>query len=193
MIKLKNLIFEASDLPPPEPPAVKFVLPSKNPASSPPIYTDKSANISDAGSNPTFDDYKKHFIKYEGKKNKPYIDSRGYSTVGIGHKFEKGESKKSTYSDVEIDNLFKKDLAEAISSTKKVFPNFDTLPKEVKIKLVSLTFNLGEGGIKEFKKFRSAISNRNWDVAGDELMDSKWYNQVKNRGKDYVQFFKSLA
>ena len=117
----------------------------------------------------------------------------GYKTVGIGHKFEKGEPVKSNYSDNEVDMLFKKDLEQAISDTKRVFSNFDSLPKDVKIKLVSLTFNMGRGGIQKFKDFRSAISNKNWKAAASGLADSRWAKQTGRRAKDYIQFFKNLV
>jgi hypothetical protein len=161
-IKLKDILKEL-DLPPP---TVKFEVPPRQnqvhqqqvQQKKPDIYTNKDVNFSNkVAPDPTFEEYKKHFIQYEGKKNNTYVDSRGFKTVGIGHKFEKGESMKSTYTDVEVDKFFKLDLEEAITNTKVVFPTFSTLPKEVKIKLVSLTFNLGKGGIEKFKDFRSAI------------------------------------
>jgi lysozyme len=197
-IKLKDILKEL-DLPPP---TVKFEVPPRTTQvhqqqshqNKPEIYTNKSIDFSNKNTpDPTFAEYKAHFIKYEGKKNNTYIDSRGFKTVGIGHKFEKGEPMKSTYTNAEIDHFFKKDLDEAISDTKKVFPTFNTLPKEVKLKLVSLTFNLGKGGIEKFKDFRAAILSKNWKNAAKELVDSKWYKQTGNRARDYVNFFNDLV
>jgi lysozyme len=196
IIKLKDIIMEL-DTPPP---MVKFEMPPKvtnvskvnSPTQPNNIYQNKNVDFSRT-EDPSFEEYKTHFVKYEGKKNKPYIDSRGFKTVGIGHKFEKGESSKSSYTDHEIDVLFKADLNDAIKDAKSVFSTFDTLPKEVKIKLVSLTFNLGKNGIDKFKKFKIAILNKDWDGAADELVDSRWYNQTGNRAKDYVNFFRNIT
>lgn len=200
MIKLKNLIFEIADLPPPESAEVRFVPHSNSIEKNKDVYINKDVNFSnnkpkqsESNQNPTFEEYKNHFIKYEGKKNNTYIDSRGFPTVGIGHKFEKGEKRKSKYTDSEIDEFFKKDLEDAIKISKKTFPNFESLPKNVKIHLVSLSFNLGEGGISKFVNFRSAIQNKNWKKAADELKNSKWYSQVGNRAKDYVKHFNDLV
>jgi lysozyme len=198
IIKLKDILKEL-DLPPP---MVSFDGPTKNVPihqvkqqdKKSDIYTNKNIDFSKtSNSNPSFDDYKKHFVEYEGHKKSTYIDSMGYKTVGIGHKFEKGEPVKSTYTESEVDSFFKKDLEQAISDTKRVFHNFDTLPKEVKIKLVSLTFNMGRGGIQKFNDFRSAIANKDWKSASAELADSKWAKQTGKRARDYIQFFKNLV
>lgn len=197
MIKLKKLILEfVADLPP-DNAEVRFIPPANSFGNQQKVYTNKDVKFDKvdtkkSSNDPTFDEYKKHFVKYEGKKNETYIDSRGFPTVGIGHKFEKNEKRKSKYTESEIDSFFKKDLQDAISIAKKTFPNFDSVPKEVKIHLVSLCFNLGEGGISKFVKFKSAIGSKNWKDAAKELKNSKWYSQVGNRGKDYVEFFNKL-
>lgn len=203
--KLKKLLKEALSEDIHAEPAVKFSMPnsgivksikSSEKAKSPSVYTsnaDFSKINSRKSEDPSFQEYKRHFINYEGKKNKVYIDSRGFPTVGIGHKFEAGEKRKSSYTDSEIDQLFKQDLQDAIKISKRVFPNFDSLPKEVKVKIVSLAFNLGEGGISKFKKFRNAIAKRDWKTAAAELKDSRWYSQVGRRARDYVNFFNTLA
>lgn len=198
IIKLKDILMEL-DLPPP---MVSFDGPTKNVPihqtktqdKNSNIYTNKDIDFSKSvGSTPSFEDYKKHFIEYEGYKKNTYTDSMGYKTVGIGHKFEKGESIKPTYTDSEVVAFFKKDLEQAISDTKRVFSNFDSLPKEVKIKLVSLTFNLGRGGIQKFNNFRAAVSNKKWKVAADELENSRWAKQTGRRARDYINFFNNIT
>jgi lysozyme len=142
---------------------------------------------------PSFSDYKTHFVKYEGNKNQLYRDSKGYLTVGIGHKFEKGEKTKKFYSNSEIDTLFKTDLEEAKKIAKRVFPSFDKQPDDVQILLVSLCFNLGEGGINKFKQFKKAIDRKQYSVAADELKDSLWYRQTGKRGISYIKILKDIA
>jgi lysozyme len=142
---------------------------------------------------PSYNDYKTHFEKYEGKKNTLYKCSMGYLTVGIGHKFEKGEKTKRFYSNSEVDAFFKKDLEEAKVIAKRVFPSFNSQPDKVQILLVSLCFNLGEGGINKFKNFKKAIHNKRYDVAAQELEDSRWYKQTGKRGISYVQKLKEIS
>lgn len=141
---------------------------------------------------PSFSDYKNHFVKYEGLKTKTYRDSRGFLTVGIGHKFEKGEKTKENYSNVEIDSFFRSDLKEAQQIAMKVFPSFNSQPDKIKILLVSLCFNLGEGGINKFKDFKKAIDKKQYNVAANELKDSLWYRQTGKRGVSYVSILNSV-
>jgi lysozyme len=186
-----TLLSEVTDLPPP--PIVRF---DTTPHESPKHYVanNKAFNISSTTPiDPTMQEYVQHFVKYENKKSTPYKDSRGFLTVGIGHKFEKGEKVKSSYSEKEIMDMFKTDLHRSIDQTKKMFPNFNSLPKEVKIKLVSLTFNMGAGGVSKFNNFRQAILKKDWNTAANELKDSLWFKQVGRRGRDYVNFFAQLG
>lgn len=142
---------------------------------------------------PTFESFKTHFVKYEGVKNKPYKDAGGFS-VGIGHFLGKnGVNINKVYTPREIDNFFNNDLEKAKVAAKRVFSSIEKHPDGVQIVLVSLTFNMGQGGISKFKKFRAAIEKKNYGVAAAELKDSKWFRQVGNRGRDYVKFLANAA
>jgi lysozyme len=140
---------------------------------------------------PTFESFKSHFVKYEGVKNKPYRDAGGYS-VGIGHFLGKTANINKVYTSREIDNFFLADLKIAKVAAKRVFPNIDSHPENIQIILVSLTFNMGEGGVSKFKKFRAAIEKKNYSVAAAELKDSKWFRQVGNRGRDYIKILNGV-
>jgi lysozyme len=130
--------------------------------------------------------------KSEGVRLIPYKCSMGFDTVGVGHKFEIGEKIKARYSESEIRELFNQDLRESMAIAKNVFPSFDSQPDEIKLILVSLSFNLGKGGINKFKKFRAAIEAKNYKQAARELKDSRWYSQVGLRGKKYVSILNSI-
>ena len=47
--------------------------------------------------------------------------------------------------------------------------------------LVNMAFNLGRGRLSKFKKLITAVNEGNWQKAADEMVDSRWYNQVGNR------------
>lgn len=130
--------------------------------------------------------YKDFIIKSEGIRNKPYRCSQGHLTVGVGHKIEKSEKFKSFYSNSEIEDLFKKDLNEAIRAAQNNFPSFSRQPDHIKLVLVSFCFNLGEAGSRKFVKFRRAIESRNYQLAALELKKSLWYKQVTARANKYI-------
>ena len=52
--------------------------------------------------------------------------------------------------------------------------------------LSNMTYNLGEGGIMNFKNMWSALEKGDIKTASTEMKDSKWYNQVGNRSRELV-------
>jgi lysozyme len=88
--------------------------------------------------------------------------------------------------------LFAGDLAEARAIAKKVFPNFHSHNDKMQILLISLCFNLGEKGINKFVKFKEGIAVKNYKTAAKELKNSKWFYQVGDRGRDYVNILNTI-
>ena len=139
-----------------------------------------------------YQNYKEFILKSEGWRNKTYVCSKGFKTVGIGHKFEAGERVKSFYSNQEVNNFFKQDLDEALRAAQVNFPSFSRQPYQIKLVLVSLCFNLGNNGISKFVKFRRAINNQNYTLAGSELKNSLWYKQVTGRANKYISIIQGV-
>lgn len=131
-------------------------------------------------------DYYSFIKSSEGIKYSIYKDSRGNPTVGIGHLIAPSDQIKKVYTEKEIQAFFNKDCGAAIKIARDTFPNFDSLPDNIKEILVSLSFNLGRGGINKFKNFKAAITNKDYKRAAKELKDSAWHKQVGLRGKKYV-------
>ena len=50
-----------------------------------------------------------------------------------------------------------------------------------------MIYNTGEAGIKKFKNMRAAVKSKDWKKMADEMVKSKWYNQVGNRSKTHVK------
>ena len=135
-----------------------------------------------------------NFIKSsEGIKYSIYKDSRGSDTVGVGHKIISGDRVKSNYSEKEIQAFFNKDCNAALIIARRQFNNFDSLPDDIKEIIVSICFNLGEGGIKKFVKFKNAIARKDYKRAAKELKDSAWHKQVGVRGKKYVAILNNMG
>jgi lysozyme len=129
-------------------------------------------------------DYRGFIEASEGKRNVPYTCSAGVLTVGVGHT---KNVEKRFYSNEEVNLLFEKDLAIALRDAKSLFPSFDTQPKEVKLILASLSFNLGQNRLSKFVKFRAAIDGKNYAKAAKELRNSLWFKQVGKRSIRYVK------
>ena len=65
--------------------------------------------------------------------------------------------------------LFTVSLKIATQDAKKFMPSFDTLPKNVKMVLVDLSFNLGYSRLSKFVKTKQFIEQGNFKEAAQEL------------------------
>jgi hypothetical protein len=52
--------------------------------------------------------------------------------------------------------------------------------------VADIAYNIGEPRLTKFTKFKDALNNNDFTKAAQELKNSKWYNQVGNRGKHHV-------
>lgn len=117
-------------------------------------------------------------IESEGKSNKPYLDSVGKTTIGIGRNLDdKG------LSDDEVEFLFQNDLNAASDAAFEMFVQFTTYSEARQHALIEMIFNLGKRGLMGFVKMRAAIRIQDWETAANEALDSKWARQVGQRAK----------
>ncbi len=132
--------------------------------------------------------------KFEGIRSIPHKDIHGYE-VGFGHRLTNQDSSDLTkeYSSIEIVHLFRNDLAIALKGAKSLYPNFDKLPRNVRLVIGDLSYNLGKAGLAKFVKFKSAVDNGNWQLAAAELENSKYFKQVGIRAKNHVATLNSLG
>lgn len=115
----------------------------------------------------------------EGVRREPYNDSAGHCTVGVGHLIHRGyctaaDVTRWTLTDREVDELLRRDLRRFERAVRKAFigktalkatqPRFNAL--------VSLAFNIGEGGfasstvkrcIREGRRLAAADAILMWD------------------------------
>lgn len=129
---------------------------------------------------------KEDLIKHEGYKQEIYLDTEGLATFGIGHlvveqDMEYGWPVGTPVEKERIDSVFEQDFGIALSDAQALFLNFDSLPDQVQRVLVNMSFNLGRTRLGRFKKMILAVNEGKYEKAADEMVDSRWYNQVGNR------------
>ncbi len=134
----------------------------------------------------------------EGYRTDIYIDTEGHATVGIGHLIvsgdtEHGKSEGTKVTDERVQELFTQDLNIALDDCRTVFPNFGSLPQEGQRVLANMMFNLGRPRFIKFAKCIAAVKDSKWDKAADEMVDSRWYRQVKGRAQRLEERMRSLA
>lgn len=112
----------------------------------------------------------------EGVKDKPYLDTEGNWSIGVGRNLTANGLIPR-----EIDFLLMNDIDRVISELDKNIPffvTFDDVRQEV---LVNMCFNLGISRFMAFKKMIAALQKQNFKLAAAEMKDSKWFTQVGNR------------
>jgi lysozyme len=60
-------------------------------------------------------------------------------------------------------------------------PEFDQLSEARQHVLLDMAFNLGMNGLLKFRKMLAAIQQGDFEKAADEMLDSKWAKDVKER------------
>jgi lysozyme len=128
-----------------------------------------------------YDKISTQLIRHEGKRNDPYVDSKGKITIGIGRNLT---DKK--ISDVEIYFLFHRDLTDAINDAESVFPNLSTFTMNRQIAIIDMCFNLGLGRFKTFEKMIEAIKNNDWEKAANEALNSKWAREDVGKERSFL-------
>ena len=122
----------------------------------------------------------------EGVKYEIYKDHLGYPTFGIGHLVtqsdpENGEPDGTEVSEDRVNEVFESDVATFISEAKILFPNLDDLPEVAQQVIVNMAFNMGRPRLSKFKNFIAGVNDNDWVRAAEEMMDSRWADQVGDR------------
>ena len=124
---------------------------------------------------------------HEGKRNLPYEDDRGNLTIGIGHNMDKPLSEAA------IQQIFQDDLREAERELDRVLPNWTDLDTPRQNVVIDMMFNLGAPRFLTFKKFIKALSVHDYDTAADEMLDSRWFEQVGQRATRLAEMMRGEA
>ena|SRR5678816_3388503 len=112
----------------------------------------------------------------EGVRVKPYRDSVGKLTIGVGRNLDDvGISAK------ELEFLLDNDIDAAEKTAQTLFPSFDELSDARKAVLVNMAFNVGQARLSGFSKLRAAVERKDFEAASREMLDSGWASQVGPR------------
>jgi lysozyme len=114
----------------------------------------------------------------EGRRRRLYKDTVGKLTIGVGRNIEDRGLR-----DDEIDLMLSNDIDEAIEIARALVPTFDELDDVRQEVVTNMALNLGIKRLGGFKQFIGALLRFDFQRATTEMMDSKWYEQVGDRGK----------
>ena len=134
----------------------------------------------------------------EGCKYLIYLDHLNLPTFGIGHLIteadpEFGEPIGTEVSEERVRRAFLLDVAVTIDECKVLYDDFDDLPEEAQLVICNMMFNMGRPRLSKFKGMKAGCDARDWNKMADEMVDSRWHDQVPNRAKRLVKRIRDLA
>jgi lysozyme len=116
-------------------------------------------------------------ILHEGLRLKPYRCTAGKLTIGVGRNLE---DKGITHDEAMI--LLCNDIKEITGQLERHSWYVALGPVRRKV-LIDMAFNLGMAGLMGFKQMIEALKRADYERAADEMVNSRWYRQVGERGR----------
>lgn len=111
-------------------------------------------------------------IREEGRVKHVYQDHLGFWTLGVGFLVDK--RKGGEIPDAVIDFWLDYKLEEIRKHLDRVLPWWKTQPQRVQDGLVNMAFQLGVGGLLEFKNMLAALKAGDYPAAQAHARKSKW-------------------
>ena len=130
---------------------------------------------------------------HEGFRDTVYEDSLGKATIGYGHLVtykDKFEPNKKYPKDM-LDQLFEEDFQEAVNNADYFIKSNDLeicdMARQI---IIEMVFQLGIGNVNKFKNMTKALKEQDYKTAGDEMINSRWYKQTKERCQKLADFMR---
>lgn len=123
--------------------------------------------------------------RHEGLKLKPYRDTVGKLTIGVGRNLDDVG--------ISVDEamlLLDNDLDKAEQELQARFPITRHMTGPRYYALVNMAFNLGITRLAKFQRMWQAIGDDDWDRAAAEALDSKWARQVGTRAQEIAEMMR---
>lgn len=124
----------------------------------------------------------------EGVRDKPYKDTVGKLTIGVGRNLD-----DVGLNEEEIRTLLDNDILRARAAVHNIYglEFYNTLHPIRQLALLNLAFNLGETGLSKFVETNELIKQEKWEEAAERLLTKTEYaKQVPKRAERIAQMLK---
>lgn len=128
----------------------------------------------------------------EGFREKPYLCSEGYPTIGYGLKIGPKGAPLALYQftmpkDVALFwlRLHCADLVESME--ERLAPVNNAGRRAV---LLSMAYQMGVDGVMAFRNMWAAIERQDWGEAADQMLDSLWARQTPERASRHARIMR---
>ncbi len=123
--------------------------------------------------------------RHEGLRLHPYLDSVGKCTIGYGRNLD-----DEGITQPEAEGLLEVDLSMVTVKCMSLncWRDLDEVRQAV---LIDVAFNVGYGGLLEFRQMLDALTKHDYATAARELLNSKAAIQLPNRYSELAQMMSS--
>jgi lysozyme len=125
-------------------------------------------------------------VHHEGLKLKPYKDTTGRLTIGVGRNLT-----DDGITEDEARLLLDNDINEVWHECSTKITGFTALDDTRQHVLMDMVFNMGLGNVMLFTKMLNAIQARDFTLAADEMLQSRWAKQVGDRALDLARMMRT--
>lgn len=127
---------------------------------------------------------KARLTRFEGRSSKPYVDTVGKLTIGIGWNLT-----DNGLPDNIIDELFRISLTKATLDAEKI-PVYPKLSAARKTVLIDMVFNMGLHSVLGFRNTLDMMNRGDFAGAADNMLKSQWAQQVGNRAIELARIMR---
>lgn len=112
----------------------------------------------------------------EGLRLRTYLCTKGFPTIGVGHRLLDSEMSISEISVETAGVLLRRDIEIAIHDLECVFGIrcLDHWSEQRQHGLINMMFQLGRTGFMGFRKMIAAVKDDDWQAVRLECLDSKY-------------------
>lgn len=127
-------------------------------------------------------------IRHHGVKRKPYRDTRGKLTIGVGRNLDdtgisEGEAFQFLHTDV---NRVRRGL-------DKYLPWWTGQPDAARLVLQNMAFQMDVNGLLGFERLLGAFQRHDYAAAAKEMLDSAWARQTPKRARELAELVAAQA
>jgi len=131
---------------------------------------------------------RQQLVTHEGVELKPYRCTSDKLTIGVGRNIEDRGISHATAM-----QMLNEDIDICINELQQTLSYWNDLPSRVKEGLINLCFNMGISRLMAFKKTFAYLRSGDFSKAADELLDSRYANQVGQRAVDVANMIRDGA
>ena len=125
---------------------------------------------------------KQQLLRHEGLRLKPYRDTVGKLTIGVGRNLDdRGITEAEAYYLLDHDIMW---VRNEVENTFPVYAELNTARQDV---ILNMAFNMGVPKLRGFVKMWLALERGNFTRAAEEMLESRWAEQVKGRAKELAE------